>query len=1046
MSSKSDHTRKSRRLRKLKPEYEQKQLIFSRKKRSRTLSEISSSDSDTDTDNVEYTRSKDTASPDITDTEKQEASKTPEYTYNTETNQRELLLPEDPATCAEIIAQGYIPNQEPSNSDEEPKQSPGKANTSPLTKIVALIPNSIKRLRDNYSTQSPTRTVSGPTQTADVFISQASGPNTPNKPNRISPLSSSFTKHSVRELQITQSSSSSSESSSTEESSKEQTETAENQTKPQEITSETSNIQEEDGAETGRYCCPQNTQNKVCLDPTSPIAHCSNSIPPCPKAQSEELETPKQTQELQNQSKTPENEINSADKVPKLIEICDYILDKVRKQINSTKHHEETPKRPKNRGSLKPTTSKDHELINRITEEINAINKSAHTPQEVISDTSSSHLDVPDVTPQYFQPAGRRKLSLGQPLSHPPLTTTENKSENEATDRDNTTLIDNNPEAINSEQEQQEQTLPRETTTQSQAEIDDLEDQEVEPPLSTRSQEEDSSYGNSVFDDTEDEEQEELEKDEEPTNNPEINSKQQTDSTTQTQPEPNKSYFHYPFAQIQLAQDQHIESSNQRVLDNLAVPQYWQAADKGTNTEHILLERQHQETRETQTQPISQQRTTTKDKHNLTIKHDRESESSEIEFEQVESDEEYFIRGFPRTSLIQDNKLLDPEQNMTSSNEMMPKYSIALNENAVKLFIRSFNLWGNMKGLSESSKKFFFPLCFVNSEASKWFLLNTSLQEDKSISFDQMCEKFLEDAPMEFARDKNLHDLLKEEPKPTESASSYLLRIRFAAGDEWNTMTESRIVDALCNNLPNSLAAFIDVRGRPDQFDELKTLVRAYERKTDSRLQSRDSLRPAREEAGINALAAKVSDENQITKVLEVLVSEIAALNNKKDQDTSSGRQDTESALIRGIEGNNRHMVTRNPEPENRNRETQNSSRQEQENRNDVQQRQENDRNNRMVCYYCNKLGHRKSDCRSKKYDEQNRQPRGSNPNRNYQVGQPRQNSYQNRGQYYPRQQYQQQGRPTYPPQNYQNQQNNRYLNVGRPTVHFQPQNQNQGN
>ncbi|CAL8135987.1 unnamed protein product [Orchesella dallaii] len=71
---------------------------------------------------------------------------------------------------------------------------------------------------------------------------------------------------------------------------------------------------------------------------------------------------------------------------------------------------------------------------------------------------------------------------------------------------------------------------------------------------------------------------------------------------------------------------------------------------------------------------------------------------------------------------------VNPGQNMTSSNDMMPKYSEALNENTVKLFIRSYNLWGNMKGLSESSKKFFFPLCFVNSEASNWFLLNTSLQ------------------------------------------------------------------------------------------------------------------------------------------------------------------------------------------------------------------------------------------------------------------------------------------------------------------------------
>ncbi|CAL8076448.1 unnamed protein product [Orchesella dallaii] len=346
---------------------------------------------------------------------------------------------------------------------------------------------------------------------------------------------------------------------------------------------------------------------------------------------------------------------------------------------------------------------------------------------------------------------------------------------------------------------------------------------------------------------------------------------------------------------------------------------------------------------------------------------------------------------------------LAPAFNMNTSSDCMPKYEQKLTTNQVRLFLRNFRLWTNVKRLNDASMKFMLPLAFKNPEATQWFQLNHAVIEDPLTDFDALCEFFLRDAPMHNEGQLKMHDILSETPKDGESASAYLFRLRFKAGDAWETMTEETIVDILVDNLPEKLATFIDARGRPATFDGLKQAVKLYEQKNDSR--TGVPTRRPKQEANIRVSGhvAETETNNGTAEFLKIVCQELAAVNafmsEMKEKANTSEQAQVKDAMVRVLDQNQNGDQRQQPQDNRRqNRDDQQQPRQEasrpRQNHNQYDNRgppQGQRRYANLDCRYCGKRGHIERECYSRKRDlgEYARQGPRTWMNRNYnQAGQ----------------------------------------------------------
>jgi len=241
---------------------------------------------------------------------------------------------------------------------------------------------------------------------------------------------------------------------------------------------------------------------------------------------------------------------------------------------------------------------------------------------------------------------------------------------------------------------------------------------------------------------------------------------------------------------------------------------------------------------------------------------------------------------------------LEPRANMaTTTGDCMPKYEDKLTNAKVRLHIRQFNLWATLRRLAEQSKKYMFPLSFKTTEAKHWFDLNQDIIEDVNMDFDDLVNRFLEDAPIHDENALKMHDLLNVMPKENEMASDYIFNIRVQAGRAWDTISEELIVDSLIDNLPDKVTSFINARGRPDTYNGLRRLCKDFEQKNDSRPSSiREQTRKIKQEAGIRGISLKpAQDMDDSTQMFKILLEE---MNSKFDELKSKTKTD-DAALIR---------------------------------------------------------------------------------------------------------------------------------------------------
>ncbi len=262
---------------------------------------------------------------------------------------------------------------------------------------------------------------------------------------------------------------------------------------------------------------------------------------------------------------------------------------------------------------------------------------------------------------------------------------------------------------------------------------------------------------------------------------------------------------------------------------------------------------------------------------------------------------------------------------------LMPKYNKALTSREVSLFLKQYKLWGTQQKLSDNAMKASLALAFQNEDAQRWCLLNADAAHDTAVSYNAFVKQFMEEAPLQHnSSGVEIMKLMSEPPGPNEQISSYLIRVRYNLGDDWDTANEDNYTTLLTENLPRSIVAYIDCKGnKPDTFKKLLKLVREYEKQGNDNVSTHPNVKL---EANVSAAA---SDElTDMKTLMQVLIREVAEI--KSASATPQNRNFNPNSRGTNMRrGNNFH------------------------------QNQVPGRSRPPTCYTCNKIGHLARNCYS---------------------------------------------------------------------------------
>lgn len=314
---------------------------------------------------------------------------------------------------------------------------------------------------------------------------------------------------------------------------------------------------------------------------------------------------------------------------------------------------------------------------------------------------------------------------------------------------------------------------------------------------------------------------------------------------------------------------------------------------------------------------------------------DNQAKSSTADqFDSAEEDLNYqFPAYFPQNSalnsLFQVTPEPDPAAAMATDYTLMPKYDKPLISRDVSLFLRQFKLWGSQQKLTPNALKATLALAFQNEDAKRWCIINADKAANALIDFDEFVKLFMAQAPIQTTSSTaDYIRLMSETPKPDELASSYLIRVRYNCGDEWNDCEEDN-VHLLIENLPKPLATFINCKNSdPKTFNELLKVVREYE------VQGRDTVSHSpstKQEVTVQSTVAN-QEFSDMKTLMQVLIREVAEIKSTSVNTTNSSRGHAHQQSRGSFRGRVNH-----------NNNTQ--------------------RNYAPRCYTCNRTGHLARDC-----------------------------------------------------------------------------------
>jgi len=288
----------------------------------------------------------------------------------------------------------------------------------------------------------------------------------------------------------------------------------------------------------------------------------------------------------------------------------------------------------------------------------------------------------------------------------------------------------------------------------------------------------------------------------------------------------------------------------------------------------------------------------------------------------------------PRTpSPYKNRKIVSTISVLDTMGDAMPKFDQKLTKDALTLFLRNFDMWLDFKKVAdEKLRKSVLSWAIQNPVAQQWFLINNGKIADGTITYENFKDLLLKECPTEGSGEsRDIFEILTTKQNSQEKASIFIQKMRYKIGDDFLKYPERDITNSMVKQLQIPIRRYLECRGIPITYEKLVELIRDYE--ASGPFQEEKAIK--QEQTSINFLSSTQPSPFEF-QLLSDKINEI-------------------SAQIKKI----------NTEPE--------------ENNKEAQPRNNRYRNQPSTCNYCKKLGHFYRECRTRLFDNRNKnQQQGS--------------------------------------------------------------------
>jgi hypothetical protein len=195
-----------------------------------------------------------------------------------------------------------------------------------------------------------------------------------------------------------------------------------------------------------------------------------------------------------------------------------------------------------------------------------------------------------------------------------------------------------------------------------------------------------------------------------------------------------------------------------------------------------------------------------------------------------------------------------------------PIFKQKITDKKLKNFMQKFEAWATGSALTDANKKSNLSTAFENAGAEQYFSIYQKQISDATITWDTFKKSFIKNCPRDQEeKDIKMVDISSHEQEPTEFALSFVTRIRYLFGDNWDLYKEDELCEAIIRQMLPGIRRFIQIRGLPATYEELIKIIEEYEGKGMKELD--------------NFLSPKKTEDKPETNNTERLIQAIKNLN-----------------------------------------------------------------------------------------------------------------------------------------------------------------------
>jgi len=308
--------------------------------------------------------------------------------------------------------------------------------------------------------------------------------------------------------------------------------------------------------------------------------------------------------------------------------------------------------------------------------------------------------------------------------------------------------------------------------------------------------------------------------------------------------------------------------------------------------------------------------------------------------------------------------------NIIVYNEPIPKYTQPLSKKALELYFTRYEAWARQKGYDDEQKKQNVQLAITNVIAQQWFTIHADEIDDRAVTWLDFRDAFLQSCPMENKDDDMTYtEIMTLSQGKGELASLFIQKIRYLLGPEWQRYPERDLVEAMTKQLNSNTRRYLECRGIPDTYDQMTTYIKQYEKKGGSKDIDNDV--KVKIEAPVNMATLITPEVKALQDSMQTMTLDINYLKNNQSSGNNRNQRPANNFSRNNFNSNRGYS-----RPFNR-RGRSNFNRQ-------------RNFNNVPKCYYCGKLGHVISVCRTRTFQQRGGLRGGYRGYTNYYQQQPR--------------------------------------------------------